>query len=158
MGRDIKTRLIHTISRSTLVFFWFYQGLVPKIIGKASSIVSSNGESENIGTGLTDALIFLIGAGQIVFAILILVFWRQKLVLLLGVLALLIGLSLSLASKDIYMSLFNPVSTYVTVMSMTVIALITCPDSPKKPATPQAPKENKKAEIVAKPDVELLDS
>ena len=157
MGRDIKTRLIHTISRSTLVFFWFYQGLVPKIIGKASTIVSTNGESESITTGLTDAFIFLIGAGQIVFAILILVFWRQKLILLLGILALLIGLALSLASKDIAMAMFNPVSTYVTVISMTVIALFTCPDAPKKKVK-EVVKETKKDVIDAKADVELLDS
>jgi hypothetical protein len=89
--------LIHLVSRCALAFIWFYHGLVPKIL------YPSTGEVEiTVASGFPRAWAtqFNVAAGvaECLFAVLLVVFWRSR--LLLGIqipvlLALLVPIALS---------------------------------------------------------------
>ncbi|MCE2504086.1 MAG: DoxX-like family protein [Chlorobi bacterium] len=119
------TRLnhIYTISRCTLAFVWLWHGLVPKLIVKHPDEVLPL-----LGMGVdketADTIVMVSGVGEILFSLVLLLFWRARWPLWLTIVAM-AGLLLGVfgTAPELTKGAFNPVTLNLLVIVTAVIAL-----------------------------------
>jgi len=116
---------IYLLTRCTLAAIFFYHGLVPKIIFGDPTEVKMN---ERL-MPMVNENFALIGSGvlEVVFAILILVFYRVKLfnyaIIGFGIVA---TLTILFALPQIFTHAFNPFSTNLSIVILATINLMAC--------------------------------
>lgn len=117
--------LAEGISRLGLALCWIYQGLIPKLI------FTESGEREILAaSGFTpatiDVMLPLIGLGQVFFGLLLVLAPRPAGVLLwLNLLALVaLGIGAFLTVPVIYTMPFSPGSLTISMLALTIIALL----------------------------------
>jgi hypothetical protein len=116
-------RSSYAICRVTLAFIWFYHGLVPKLLSQHKDELAMN-----MALGMSHAEAVnaaqLAGIAEIVMALCMLVFWRQRwpLWLTLAAMPVLLGFAL-LVQPQLAFGAFNPVTTNVATMALAWLAL-----------------------------------
>lgn len=117
------TSLSYAVCRGAIAFVWFYHGLIPKLL-----YLHEDELAMNMAIGLSHAgaarMATIGGALEIVMAIVVLVFWRQRWPLLLTASAM-VGLLafVILVQPGLLGAAFNPVTTNVTVLALSVVGL-----------------------------------
>jgi hypothetical protein len=122
--------LIYALSRGTMAFIWFYHGLVPKLLyhDRAELDLLSR-----IGTAPQHlrAATTLAGVVEVLFAFLLIIFWRQTWLLWLTLVLMLVGIPVVGVSAPEYLTAaFNPVTLNMSLVIFAAIALITRRDLP----------------------------
>lgn len=111
------------IARYVVSFSWVYHGLFPKIIHIApleKLMTASIGFSAEISYWITK----FAGAGEIIFGITLLVFYRCALLIWLNIVALAaLLLFVALLEPLLLMEAFNPVTTNLVIIAMSVVWL-----------------------------------
>ncbi len=124
---------VHAMARWTLAFIWMYQGLVPKLLFPDSgelAIVRGSGLLSSF-PGAEMSAIRLIGVGEIVFGLLLLLLWRSRAVLMLNI-GLLAALTLGalLSGAAVFIAPFNPVTLNAAMVALAAIGLLSRHDLP----------------------------
>jgi DoxX-like family len=134
--------IVYALSRGTMAFIWFYHGLVPKLLyhDRAELDLLSR-----IGTAPQHlhAAATLAGVVEVLFAFLLIIFWRQSWLLWVTLVLMLAGIPVVAVSAPEYLSAaFNPVTLNMSLAVFAAIALTTRRDLPtaancrRKPTNP----------------------
>lgn len=120
MPSDISS---YVICRGMVAFVWFYHGLVPKLLGPHSDELRMN-----LALGLNpeqaEGLSMVAGVFEVLFALLIVVCWRQRWPLVVTAVAMVGLLLFSLvAVPSLAMAAFNPVTTNLLMLALALAAL-----------------------------------
>lgn len=111
------------IARYIVSFSWLYHGIFPKLIHIApleKLMTESIGFSEEVSYFITKSA----GVAEVIFGVLIFVFYRYKPLIVLNI-AGLVGLLLFVAilQPHLLIEAFNPVTTNVTIIALSFILL-----------------------------------
>lgn len=122
--------LVYSVARGTAAFIWFYHGLVPKLLYHNAAeldLLSKIGTSpERLQGGAT-----LAGVVEMVFALVLILLWRQSWPLWLTILLMIVGIPVVAISAPQYLSgAFNPVTLNISLAALSSIALIAKRDLP----------------------------
>lgn len=115
--------LSYAICRGTIAFVWFYHGLIPKLL-----YLHEDELAMNMATGLAHAdavqLATVAGVLEILMAVVVILFWRQRWPLLLTASAM-VGLLafVSLAQPELLVAAFNPVTSNLAVLALSIVGL-----------------------------------
>ena len=117
---------VHGLSRVTVAFVWIYHGLVPKILGPHRDelyLAVAHGMSSD---SLTFGLLKILGAIEIIFGIVLLIFWNSRwpFVISAAVLALLLA-DVAVVAPEYLLATFNPISLNISVISLSIIGFVT---------------------------------
>ncbi|KAF7781664.1 hypothetical protein PRUB_b0963 [Pseudoalteromonas rubra] len=120
------------LARLTIAFAWFYHGLVPKLLSIAPlewQISASLGLEDD----LTHLLIRSAGIGEIIWAVVFYIWYRTPAIVYLNIVAL-VGLLLAVAVLQpvILFEAFNPVTTNLPLIMLSVLLLPTNPSQQVK--------------------------
>jgi len=113
----------YAICRGMVAFVWLYHGAVPKLLGPHTDELRMN---QALGLSLEKAeqLSIVAGVFEVLFALLIFVCWRQRWPLVVTAVAMVGLLLFSLvAVPSLAMAAFNPVTTNLAVLALTLVAL-----------------------------------
>ena len=112
-----------TVARWALVFIFLYHGLVPKLLWVHSSEVALVAAGPTLGF-TPELLVRVAGIAEVVWALLLIVFWQARWPLYLSAAAL-SGLFAGAAvlAPDTLVAAFNPVSLTVGALALVWIAL-----------------------------------
>ena len=111
------------IARYIVSFSWLYHGIFPKLVHIApleKLMTASIGFSEETSYFITKAA----GVGEVLFGLLIFVYYRSKRLLYFNILAL-CGLLLFVAilQPSLLIEAFNPVTTNIAIIGLSLILL-----------------------------------
>jgi hypothetical protein len=126
----IRAQLTVLLSNATLGIIWIYQGLIPKLL------YSDTGEIEilkqsGLFTGNEKSVLTVIGWVEILFGFIIL-FVHRKPVHIINIIALLLLSTATIFSNAIIFTFpFNPFSLNISMISISLIALLNIRDLPK---------------------------
>lgn len=121
--------LVYAISRGTMAFIWFYHGLVPKLLyhDKIELDLLGRIAPPNVLHSITTVA----GVVEIIFALLLLLLWRQTWLLWLTVILMLCGIpAVALTSPEYLHAAFNPVTLNMSLAAFAAIALVARRDLP----------------------------
>lgn len=112
------------IARFVIGFSWIYHGLFPKIIHIApleALMTNSIGFSDTVSYWITKSA----GISEIVFGIAFIVFYRTKWIVLVNIFGLLALLGfVAVLQPQLLIEAFNPVTTNLTIIALSLILLI----------------------------------
>lgn len=112
----------YTIARMTLVFVWCYHGLVPKLLGSDADEIEMN-----IAAGFSSdqaiKVAYLGGLLEILFGLVLLVFWRYRWPLMLSA-SFMVGLLgfVMVFQPSLTTAAFNPVTTNISIFVLSILA------------------------------------
>lgn len=111
------------IARYIISFSWLYHGIFPKLLHIAPDeklMTASLGFSEAMSNLITISA----GVGEVVFAILIFVYYQTKVIIILNIAAL-IGLLLFVVAlqPQLLIAAFNPVTTNLPLIGLSLVLL-----------------------------------
>ncbi|MCC5876064.1 MAG: DoxX-like family protein [Candidatus Sumerlaeia bacterium] len=124
-SRSTLRLLVDGVARTGLALCWIYQGLLPKLLfpesGEREILAASGFTSATI-----DVILPLIGLGQVFYGLLLLlVAPLARLLLSLNLLALIaLGIGALITVPGIYTAPFSPGSLTISMIALTVVALI----------------------------------
>lgn len=127
---SIMKTLFQIILSGILAFIWIYQGLVPKVLYQEA------GELALLkGTGLLqgkeELFLYGLGAGQITFGLLFLIFSRSKWLHLINIVALIsLGVGAVMSGGSIFAAPFNPATLTLAMIGYSAMALLNLRDLP----------------------------
>lgn len=120
---DNDLKWLYTYCRLTLAAVWFYQGLVPKLLGPDHIELQMN-MALGLHSVKATQLSYIAGAAEIGFALVLLAFWRSAWPLILSNLSLALLLPYSLwAQPELATSAFSPVITNLPLIVLGFIGL-----------------------------------
>src|SRR5437868_1782079 len=116
--------LVYALSRGTMAFIWFYHGLVPKLLYHDRAeldLLSRIGTApEHLHAAATFA-----GVVEMLFAFLLIIFWRQTWLLWVTLVLMLAGIPVVAVSAPEYLrAAFNPVTLNISLAVFAAVALI----------------------------------
>lgn len=118
------------ISRIALALVWIYQGLVPKLIFKHPDEMAMLAAS-GISIELAGNLLLLLGAAEVLFGLILLVWWQDRKLLWLNIYLLVIALGLVVIKSPGYLvAAFNPVALTLSMIALSASALALVPYVP----------------------------
>ncbi|MFU2512237.1 DoxX-like family protein [Pseudoalteromonas sp. ASV78] len=111
------------IARYIISFSWLYHGILPKLIHIApleKLMTASLGLSESMSYLITKSA----GVGEVIFAILLFVYYQSKVIIVLNIMAL-IGLLLFVVAlqPQLLIEAFNPVTTNLPIIGLSLVLL-----------------------------------
>jgi uncharacterized membrane protein YphA (DoxX/SURF4 family) len=111
---------IHAIARSTIAAVWIWHGLVPKLIFRNIDEMTMLSQA-----GVSLAALPWLGAGEILFGILVLCSWRWRPVFLVNALLMLIAtVTVAIRSPAYLQAAFNPVTLNTAMIALSLIGWI----------------------------------
>lgn len=112
------------LSRWLLGLCWVYQGFFPKLYAIAPlerQLTATMGFTVEI----SDVITRVAGVSEIVFGLLLIVFYKTKIIHFLNILALLsLLLYVALMMPSLLIEAFNPITTNLTMMALSVVILV----------------------------------
>ena len=111
------------IARYIISFSWLYHGIFPKLVHIApleKLLTGSFGFSDEISYLITKSA----GVGEVIFGIVLFIFYRSKPIILLNIFAL-VGLLLivALLQPQLLIEAFNPVTTNIPLIGLSLVLL-----------------------------------
>ena len=120
----------HAVARSALATTFAWHGVVPKLLGPAPdelTMVAALGLSDTAAT----ALLRWMGAGEVCFAILLLLQWHRRWpVVVCLAFAVVTTLAVAASSPGVLGRAFTPVTLNLGVTCLAVVDLLALPDAP----------------------------
>ncbi len=122
--------MVYGLSRLTLAFVWFYQGLVPKLLfpdtGERSIL-----EKARVFSGTEGTVLQMIGVGEMLFGLCFLIFWDSRIPLFVNIGALIfLTLIVVFSQPNLFVAPFNPITLNLLLIVIAVIALLIHKDLP----------------------------
>ena len=115
-------KINYTIARMTLVFVWCYHGLVPKLLGPDADEIAMN-LAAGFSSDQAIKVAYLGGLLEILFGLVLLVFWRYRWPLVLSAFFMVVLLGfVMLFQPTLTTAAFNPVTTNISVFVLSILA------------------------------------
>lgn len=111
------------VARYIISFSWLYHGLFPKLIEIAplEQLMTSSAELSNETNYL---IIKSVGVGEVLFGILVFIFYKSRLIISLNIVALIVLLTLvAVLQPQLLIEAFNPVTTNIPLIGLSFILL-----------------------------------
>lgn len=111
------------VARYIISFSWLYHGLFPKLIEIAplEQLMTSSAELSNETNYL---IIKTVGVGEVLFGILVFIFYKSRLIISLNIVALIVLLTLvAVLQPQLLIEAFNPVTTNIPLIGLSFILL-----------------------------------
>lgn len=119
-----KLRLIYWVANITIALTWIYHGIVPKLLYMETGELPMVMESGMFG-GNEAAVVYLVGALEIIFGIMFLFLGKWKIMHWLNIGSLCaLGIAACVIRNDIYTYPFNPATTAFGVIGLSVVVLV----------------------------------
>lgn len=119
------------IARYIISFSWLYHGIAPKLLHVApleKAMTASLGYSEKVSLLLTKSA----GVGEVIFGIVFFVFYRNKTVVKLNIIGLIaLLLFVAVMHPQLLVGAFNPVTTNIPLIALSIILLFALKDENK---------------------------
>lgn len=116
--------IAYSIARATVAFIWFYHGLVPKLL-RHDAIELDLISRVGVPTSRLIMSVTVAGWAEILFAVLMLLLWRDRWPLWLTLGLMLIGIPIVAISAPAYVgAAFNPVTLNLGLAALSAIGLI----------------------------------
>jgi hypothetical protein len=123
---SIRLALIHCLARLGIAFIWLWQGLVPKLIFQ-----NVDEQAMIAAAGLSSRLLPVIGALELVFAVVTLLSWQWRSFFLLNILAMVAALiAVGLQSPSYLVAAFNPVTLNVGMALLSMVGYLSATELP----------------------------
>jgi hypothetical protein len=120
----MRRSLIYAIARSALGLVWLYQGVMPKLLvwrGDEWALLRAAGLSDFAASVIKTSA----GCGEIILALILLLFWRSRWPLWFTVASMPVALlAAAFASPRILVGAFNPATLNVSVLALALIAIL----------------------------------
>jgi len=127
---SMQRSVVHAVARLALAFVWLYQGIVPKLLWRASGELELLREA-GLSPGWDGIALTGLGLGETVMGLLTLVFWRRREMLLVTMCALaLLSLGAGLGGARVLTAPFNPVVLNVALLGLALVGLVSSRDLP----------------------------
>jgi len=111
------------VARYILGLSWIYHGLFPKLVTVApleKELTATIGLSENLSLLITQSA----GVSEIIFGLLLLVFYKNRKLLLANILALVaLCIFVAIQMPSLLIEAFNPVTTNVALIGLSYVLL-----------------------------------
>jgi len=111
------------VARYILGLSWIYHGLFPKLVTVApleKELTATIGLSENLSILITQSA----GVSEIIFGLLLLVFYKNRKLLLANILALVaLCIFVAIQMPSLLIEAFNPVTTNVALIGLSYVLL-----------------------------------
>ncbi|MBI3966782.1 MAG: DoxX-like family protein [Chloroflexi bacterium] len=119
-GVAFERSAVHAAVRLTLAAIWVYQGLVPKLLFPDSGELEILRAAQLL-TGWEPLVLRLAGVGEVLFGLVLLVWWRSRALYAVNA-ALLVGLLAGalLSQPAIFVAPFNPISLTLAMIGLAV--------------------------------------
>jgi hypothetical protein len=116
--------MTHALARLTLIFIWFYQGLVPKLLfSHHDELVMM--AATGVPSDVTPLAVQLFGLVEILFAFFLLLSWKHRRVLLINILLMIFAaLGVAVSSPSYLVAAFNPVTLNIAVIILALIGYL----------------------------------
>jgi hypothetical protein len=115
---------IHSVARCGLAFVFAYHGLVPKLLSRNADEIAMLRDA-GLSTERSTSGVLIFGVAELAFALLLLVFWRQRWPLFICIAAMCLALiGVTMNSPRFLNAAFNPVSLNATVVCLAVVDLL----------------------------------
>jgi uncharacterized membrane protein YphA (DoxX/SURF4 family) len=109
------------IARFIVSFSWLYHGIFPKLIHIApleKLLTSSIGFNDEISYFITKSA----GIGEVIFGLLLFVFYKSKLIISLNIVALILLLIfVAILQPMLLIEAFNPVTTNIPIIGLSLV-------------------------------------
>ena len=140
---SLNRAITYSLARLTVAFIWLYHGLIPKLLFHNIDEVAVMRS-----LGLPDdrlwPLVSLAGAGEIAFAILLVVLWRARWPLWFCIAAMLgLGAGVAATAPDYLTHAFNPLTLNLAVIVLAAVALLNRRFIPSAANCVRKPKEDR---------------
>ncbi|WP_226702204.1 DoxX-like family protein [Microbulbifer elongatus] len=113
----------YALCRLSVAFVWLYHGLVPKLLGPHKDELAMN-MSVGLSIEHAELLAKVGGVSEILFSVAVVLFWTQRWPLVVTAVGMIILLIFSLlAVPNLAMGAFNPVTTNLCVLILSLVAL-----------------------------------
>lgn len=115
-------KINYTIARMTLVFVWCYHGLVPKLLGPDADEIAMN-LAAGFSSDQAIKVAYLGGLLEILFGLVLLVFWRYRWPLVLSAFFMVVLLGFVMVFQpSLTTAAFNPVTINISVFVLSILA------------------------------------
>lgn len=122
--------LLFLLSNLTIALCWLYHGIVPKLLYMETGELAMM-RASGLFSGMEAAAVYAVGIGEILFGLAFLFFGRSRLLHYLNLAGLLaLGCTAFVAKASIYKAPFNPATTSLGIMALSVIVLALRPFLP----------------------------
>jgi hypothetical protein len=129
-GVSLRSSLIHAMARTVIAFIWLYHGLIPKLIFLSQDEVALLTNSGFLPDAARVA-VRLLGIGEIVLGLAMLVGWHWRWLFLVNVgLLCLATLGVIITSPQYLIEAFNPITLNLTTITLALIGLAISSDLP----------------------------
>ena len=116
--------LVYCIARATIAFTWLYHGLVPKLLRHDAAELDLLSRIGTAASRLTMA-VTVAGWAEILFALILIVFWRHRWPLWVTLVFMLVGIPVVVITAPDYAgAAFNPVTLNLAIAALSSIALL----------------------------------
>jgi hypothetical protein len=133
--------IIYALARGTMAFIWLYHGLVPKLLFHDRIELDL---LNRIGTAPAEVntAVTLAGFGEIAFALLLIILWRQHWLLWATVILMLAGIPVvALTAASYLAAAFNPLTLNVSLAALASIAIVAGRELPMATRCRRTPKD-----------------
>lgn len=111
------------IARYIVSFSWLYHGIFPKLVHIApleKLMTASIGLSDELSYFVTKSA----GIGEVIFGIVIFIFYKNKAIILLNIAGLLgLLVFVGILQPQLLIEAFNPVTTNITIIGLSLVLL-----------------------------------
>ncbi len=119
----------YTLARIAIAFVWIYHGLVPKLISRHRDELEMMSQS-GFPSDMLSNVVLLAGVVEILFGALLLIRWRDRNLLWATIVLMLAALAgVALNSPGYLVAAFNPVTLNLSMIALSIIALVLLPYS-----------------------------
>ncbi|MDY7081618.1 MAG: DoxX-like family protein [Halobacteria archaeon] len=123
-----RNALVYALARVSLAVIWIYQGLVPKILfrhPRELDMIRASG----VFAGWEETVLLLVGGGEILFGVLLIVLWRDRLLpLASAVIPVILTLNVVLYAPHEFVRPFNPPTLVVGMVALGLIGYLLADD------------------------------
>lgn len=111
------------VARYIISFSWLYHGLFPKLI-EIAPLEQLMTSSAGLSSETNYLIIKSVGVGEVLFGILVFIFYKSKLIISLNIVAFIVLLILvAVLQPQLLIEAFNPVTTNIPLIGLSFILL-----------------------------------
>ena len=111
------------VARYIISFSWLYHGLFPKLI-EIAPLEQLMTSSAGLSNETNYLIIKTVGVGEVLFGILVFIFYKSRLIISLNIVALIVLLTLvAVLQPQLLIEAFNPVTTNIPLIGLSFILL-----------------------------------
>lgn len=121
---SLRDALTHGVARLSLAFVWIYQGLVPKLLVSHPTELALL-RAGGVPAEFAEMALYVIGSGEVLFGLCLLVFWRTRsLLLVAAALPLVLTIGVVVGAPGRLVGPFNPIALTAAMIGLGIVGYL----------------------------------